>query len=212
MSAADCVFTLDDPKEEIARLNKVIAELRAQKDDAINTLTEKWVEATDEKDAMHTQLIRYMGLEPECKRLTEENTALRRELDQITNVDLVVHNTNLEQEIVDLRKDNQAMSYSLNQLKKNQVYKINGKFGCWSCNQRSKLHFRELIQAADRAGWLDDPILPGEGFSLRTVKPEFLERYKVQFKCNMHLWYKRKNDNYNVRKNTESYTEFKFTD
>ena len=187
MSASSFAITFDSVEDELAHLKVVLAE----KEEVIEQLRNHWNKSLEEMDEMQVQLNRFMGLEPENKRLTEENTALRRQIDNENGIDTSELITKYE----DLQKLNERLRYSVNQLSFNQVGTINGKFGCWSKNQKSREHFKAWIDLCDSKGLLDPPIMPGSPYSMRTVKLIF--RYKKLFKKNMRTIYNVKVNQYN---------------
>ena len=174
MSASSFAITFDSVEEELAHLKLVLAE----KEEVIENLRKHWNKSLDENDELMRQLNRYKGLEPENKRLTEENTAFRRRIDNENGIDT----STLISQHEDLVKQNERLKYQVNQLLFNQVGTINGKFGCWSKNQKSREHYKNWIDLCDSKGLLDPPAMPGKPYSVRTVKLIF--RYKKLFKKN----------------------------
>ena len=181
MSQAMCIDNCDCEWTDAERLEKMkeqVANLLKLNEIMMNT-----------NDEQQTELNRLRGLLPENKRQTEEITALRRQLDAGGgNPDLAI-------EIDQLRRRLATAEYTIRQLNRNQVGKINGRLGYWSSMQRSVAAFNAWIEKCDSKGFLDPPTA---GFnSMRTVKPGKKQAYIKFFKKNAHVVYHTRNRHYN---------------
>ena len=194
MSASSFAITFDSVEKELAHLKVVLAE----KEEVIKNLRSHWNTSLDELDAQTTQLTRYKGLEPENKRLTEENTALRRELDNTHGMGTSLLTTQFNALTEELKYCKKYMKL----LVRFRVSSTNGIMGLHQDMQRGRKNGRgvsqyylKLINDADKLGFLMPPVFGN--YSLRVIKPSKMREYRNWLNKNWKEYYFDRNVKYN---------------